>query len=232
MPKTDNKRNRSPAMQARANLLATMGARGNAASNIWLAHSFRGHGTRVLTSDASFMHFVLLEFDPDVLRFEAQPDEIGVPVVDQLHQVTFDALVDFIDGHRECRDLRAAFDEIDGAALLQREIKTGAARRLGASWVRISIEDLQKRRHAFWNGIRMLRCMTAAQGYAQEQFRDSLVRRLTYSGELTLGELLTAFDPSDRPLAESALYHLLSERYVAIDLEHGPVMLSTLVRWL
>lgn len=232
MPKTDKQRNRSPAMQARAKLLATMAARGDAASNIWLAHSFRGGGPRVLTSDAAFMHFILLEFAPDVQTVEVQPQEVQVPVGNQLHQVCFDALVDFVDGHRECRDLTAAIDELDGAALLQREVRLCAARRLGASWVRIPIEELQKQKHAFWNGVRMLRTMTAAQGYSQTQFRNTIVRRLDHCGELTVGELLTAFDPPDWPLAESALYHLLSDRYVAIAIERGPVTLSTTVRWL
>jgi len=232
MPKTDKQRQRSPAMQARAKLLAAIGARGDASSNIWLARSFRASGRLVLTSDAAFMHFVLLEFAPDVESFDLHPKEEKVRVHDQPQTVCFDALVDFVDGHRECRDLVADDEERDGAALLQREIRVSAARRVGASWVRIPIEKLKTQEHAFWNGVRMLRAMTAAHGYAQTQFRNAMVSRLSHCGELTLDELLRAFDPHDSPLAESALYHLLSERYIAIDLTRGPLTLSTPVRWL
>lgn len=219
-------------MQARAKLLAAMGARGDAYSNLWLAQSFRGAGRLAITSDAAFMHFVLLEFAPQVRTFDLHPTEEQVLVGDQLQPVSFDAVVDFMDGHRECRDLVATNDELDGAALFQRELRLNAARRLGATHVHVRIEDLQKQTHAFWNGVRMLRTMTAAQGYAQTQFRNAIVSRLEHSGELPLGELIGPFARPDQPLAEAAVYHLLSERYVAIDLGHGPITLETSVRWI
>lgn len=233
-PQPTNGKHKTPAMQRRAALLESFRARGHGYSNLWLAQSIRvPNRSWILTSDAEFFHFHSLEFAPDVRTFELTPPEVIVHIGEEDRKTRFDAIVDFVDGRRECREVKVAEDDDpdDLRAVLQREAQVRASERLGGVYVRVSGNELAKHRDRFWNSVRMLRCIHAAEGYAIQTYRNDCGTRLTQaSNGLTIAQLLEPFPDREAPLALAAVFRLLSERLVAMDIESEPIYFTTVVR--
>lgn len=152
MVKKAPKHGPSPAAKLRAALFAKCGQELENAPNIWLVYSARNDRQWVLRSDAEFLHFLYLEFADNVDSFDLAPPAIVLEVNGENRSTSFDAIVNFVDGRKECRELKRSHDqpETDEEALrfaMQRESQIVAAKKMQAEYQRISLADLEPHRH-------------------------------------------------------------------------------------
>lgn len=232
---TKARKNKTPAMQRRSALMEAMAARGHAYSNLWLAQSVRADRDWILTSDAEFFHFLNLEFDPNVRTFDLSPPEIIVRVGRDDTKTRFDALVELVYGGRECREVKISEreDSEDRRSLLQQEAQLRASEHIGAKYVRVYGEVLASQRHRWTNSARMLRFIHAAEGYATAQYRNACGSRLSSEPKgVLLRDLVGMFPIQESPLVQAAIYRLLSERLIHIEIDAAPVCGSSIVRLL
>ena len=223
----------SPAVTIRAAIMAAFGARGHGLSNLWLLDSYRAGRKWALRSDSAFIHAVLTEIDPRVRTIDLAPEPVIVRVLENDHQTTFDAIIEFVDGHRECREIKTDPDEdIDTRSQIQKEAQAVAVRRMDAQFVRMYGTQMIRNPHRFWNGVRILRLVNAAKTYPLDEYRESIATRLQYSrSELTLLELCAPFAPATHPLASAAAMQLFLERHIALDLDLRPFNEYSPLRW-
>lgn len=223
----------SPAVTIRAAIMSAFGARGLGLSNLWLLESYRARHKWALRSDSEFIHAVLAEIDPRILTIDLAPEPVVVRVLENDHQTTFDAIIEFVDGHRECREIKTDPDEdLDTRSQIQREAQAVAARKMDAQYMRMYGTQMIQNPQRFWNGVRILRFVNAAKTYPLEQYRESIATRLQHSRcELTLLELCAPFEPAFRPLAAAAAMQLFLDRHIALDLDLRPFNEHSPLRW-
>lgn len=208
-------------------------ARGNGVSNLWLVKSYRMQKQWVLSSDAEYLHFLWVEFDPNVIRFDLAPEEIIVNIGQEYVKTQFDGVVTLKGGRLECREIKADVDgkEQDVRTLLQREAQTRASTLLGGTYVRLFGTVLVKKAHAIANSMRMLRTIHAAENFALEEHRQSIYLRVNRAtAGLSIGEILERWSSEESPLALAALFQLLSRQQVLIKIDDAPICLATKVR--
>lgn len=213
--------------------MTAFGARGNGLSNLWLLDSYRAGRRWALQSDSEFIHAVLVEIDPRICTINLAPEPVSVRVLENDHQTTFDAIIEFVDGHRECREIKTDPDEdLDTRSQIQKEAQAAAARRMDAQYVRMYGTQMIRNPQRFWNGVRILRFVNAAKTYPLEEYRESIATRLQHSRrELTLFELCAPFDPTTRSFATAAAMQLFLERYITLDLDLRPFNEHSTLRW-
>ena len=223
----------SPAVKIRAAIMAAFGARGHGLSNLWLLESYRAGRKWALRSDSEFIHAVLAEIDPSVRSIDLAPEPVIVRVLEDNHQTTFDAIIEFVDGRRECREIKTDPDEVpDTRTQIQKEAQAIAVRRLDAHYVRMYGTQMLQRPQRFWNGVRILRCVNAAKSYPLEEYRETIATRLLHSRrELTLLELCAPFEVAVHPLVHAAAMQLFLEHHVALDLDQRPFNDHSPIRW-
>lgn len=214
----------SPAVKIRAAIMAAFGARGHGLSNLWLLESYRAGRKWALRSDSEFIHAVLAEIDPRIRTIDLAPEPVIVRVLEDDHQTTFDAIIEFVDGRRECREVKTDPDEEpDTRTQIQKEAQAVAVRRLDANYVRMCGTKMIKNPQRFWNGVRILRFVNAARTYPLEEYRESIASRLQHSRRaLTLLELRAPFEAPAHPLVYGAAMQLFLERHVTLELDQGP----------
>lgn len=143
----------SPAVKIRAAIMAAFGARGHGLSNLWLLESYRAGRKWALRSDSEFIHAVLAEIDPRIRTIDLAPEPVIVRVLENDHQTTFDATIEFVDGRRECREIKTDPDEEpDTRTQIQKEAQAVAVRRLDAHYVRMYGTQMIQNPQRFWNG--------------------------------------------------------------------------------
>ncbi len=223
----------SPAVAIRAAIMAAFGARGDGLSNLWLLESYRAGRKWALRSDSEFIHAVLAEIDPRIRTINLAPEPVIVRVLENDHQTTFDAIIEFVDGRRECREIKTDPDEEpDTRSQIQKEAQAVAVRRMDAEYVRMYGTQMIQNPQRFWNGVRILRFVNAAKTYPLEEYRESIATRLQHSRrELTLLELCAPFEPATRPLASAAAMQLFLERHITLDLDVRPFNEHSPLRW-
>ena len=226
-------RKKTPAMERRTTIVEAMAARGHAYSNLWLAQSVRANRDWILPSDPEFVHFLCLEFDPEVRTLDLAPPEVVVRVGHDDRKTRFDAIVEFVDGRRECREVKftESVDPADVRSALQHEAQLRACERFNGTYVRVYGDVLAKQRYRWLNSARMLRCIHASEGYATQRHRSDCGTRLIHSPNgVRLQELVTLFPPDESALVMAAVFRLLSERLLSIDIDTEWVTLASLVR--
>lgn len=214
----------SPAVKIRAALVAALGARGHGLSNLWLLDSYRAGRKWALRSDSEFIHAVLVEIDPRIRSIDLAPEPVIVRVLEDDCQTTFDAIIEFVDGRRECREIKTDLDQdTDTRSQLQKEAQTAAVRRLDACYVRMYGTQMIQNPQRFWNGVRILRFVNAAKSYPLDEYRDSVATRLQHArDELNLVELCSPFERATHPLVCAAAMQLFLERHISLELDQRP----------
>ncbi|WP_330970786.1 hypothetical protein, partial [Lysobacter sp. A3-1-A15] len=118
---------------------------------------------------------VLAEIDPHIRSINLAPEPVIVRVLEEDHETTFDAIVEFVDGRRQCREIKAEPDEVlDTRSHIQKEVQLASARRLDGSYVRMYGTQMIESPQRFWNGVRILRVVNAAKTYPLEEYRESI----------------------------------------------------------
>jgi hypothetical protein len=127
--------NQSSFRSHRQKLLAAAAARGREANNIWSAYSTKIGKDCVLISDPEYLNFVWMEGDPSIASFEIETDLYLVDA-DESEGATYpDAIISYLDGRREWREVKALEDskDSDERDLRQNVFRNGSPRSLSTT---------------------------------------------------------------------------------------------------
>jgi len=216
----------APVARAREALFKHVGQAPRSVHNLWLVYSHKTRRQWLLSSDAAYLHFLDLEFDPDVRDFDLAPAPIDVARDELSHRIQFDAIVRRLDGTVESRRLTASDEPADP---LQQELERVAAQRHNAHPVRLAVSLFATPTMRMQNSLRMLRFLQAALTYPLEPYRNSVLARLASQPSLSVEALTQASEPSAVPLVLAAVFELVQQRHLRLDLEAAPVTLASRV---
>jgi hypothetical protein len=199
--------------------------------NLWLVKSARMRQEWLLTGDAELVHFFLIEFDPEIKSFDLTPPPVIVKVGDDDIKTQFDACINFVDGRRECRELKFDRHSECERDKRQEEAQRIAASAMGAKYVREYGRELADTfPNRFWNGVRLLRFIRAAETHSLADIGNRIAISLSARPIQVLADLAEPFADHDKPLALAVIFQMLADRKVLIDLDARPVNQQTTVK--
>jgi hypothetical protein len=222
----------APSTRLRNGIFEACGQQPEHAGNLWLAYSTRNKQQWAINGDLRFLHFLYLEFAPDVVRFQIRPTVIA-QTAGAFSEITFDAVVQFVDGHAECRDVvtETASDDAGQVAATSECIPECISEPYGSRRVRIGLSDLEPFRQRIVNGLRMNRFLTAARYEPMEHHCNEVLMALKGQGGcLTLAALVQRSNPLHGAFAQAAVFRLYQQRHVEMDLDAGPIDRHAAVR--
>lgn len=231
MTKLSPKTKKAPMAALRQRLFVSRGQRPRHTPNLWLAYSARMKREWVLCSDLAYLHFLSIEFAPDVHDFDLSPVAVSVLSYGVTESVEFDAVVGFRDGHKECREFCAPdappLEEVDEHA---RRMQAAAAI-LGGDYVRLSIEVIEVHRQRIQNTLRMLRFISAARNESLVDARNEVLVYLRASPTgSSLEELAKRIVNTPTGILYAAVFRLLQQGQVEIDFDRDVVTGMSTVR--
>lgn len=221
---------KSPYIRMRKRIFALCGQEFENAPNIWLIYSSRMDRQWVLRSDLQYLHFLSIEFDTDVLKFDLAP-AIGAQDEESETAPAFDAIVSFRDGHKEYRRMRVPPVDADGHGLPEDQGPfERAAAAAGGTYRLIRPDMLESKRVRIQNTLRMLRFIAAARRNSLVSVRNRIMTCLQRAPALTLQGIIDQLH--DAPAAEvlAAAFQLVERGRIELDIDHQYVTLGTLVR--
>ncbi len=224
----------APSTKLRQAVFAACGQRAEHASNLWLVYCARHERHWVLTSDVEYLHFLSLEFDPEVAEVNFKPDPDIVRLRDEDRKTIFDAIVRFRDGHTECRELKREATpppepEEELRAALQQEAQQIAAKRHGGSYLRLTLADLDVHQIRIQNTLRMLRFLGAAQGEPLAAIRQALILAVRQAGPTRLDVLAASLHDHDQAYAYAAVFQLVQRRQLSLPIDTEVITGKSLV---
>lgn len=222
---------KSPYIRMRRRLFALCGQEFEPAPNIWLVYSWRTDRQWVLRSDLQYLHFLAIEFNADVLKFDLAPAPAGEDTEAKEAAPTFDAVVTFRDGHKEYRRMRVPSIDSDGRDVPDDPARfERAAAAVGGTYRLIRPDTLEPKRVRIQNSLRMLRFISAARQTSLVSARNSVMAYLKGAPAATLQSLVDQLH--DAPPAEvlAAAFQLVGRGRVQLDMDRDYVALGTLVR--
>ena len=215
-----SKRNGQSLAQSRRDaLMETVGRRGRKTANIWLLKEPLTGKDVVVVGDLRMEHFFATEGDPEVANVVYDPQP--VEVADQ--SVQFDAVVDFQDGHRECRNVRRT---AAGDVSEETSSTTLAAQRLGARHVVVTTRELDAHRQRVQNWQRALAALNRCRHRPLELLEFEILTHMGPGGATTIGDLCQAL-VQDPALLVAATVRLVRKRALSSDMDHKPWSRST-----
>jgi hypothetical protein len=205
---------KSLAQTQRDALVEAFERRGRKTANIWLLTSPSTGKDVVLVGDLRMEHFFAAEGDPAVERVEYEP----APIAAGAATVTFDAVVDFLDGHRECRHVRRASLPEDAPEHATARV---AAQRLGGRYVVVTTRDLDAQRQRIQNWQRALPALNRCAHRPIELVEFEVLARVPGGKPSTIGELCSALE-QDPALLVAATVRLVRKRALKSDMDTKP----------
>lgn len=225
----------APSTKLRRAVFEACRQRSDHASNLWLVYSARHDRRWVVTSDVEYLHFLTLEFAPDILEFDLAPAPDIVRLRDEDRKTTFDAIVRFCDGRTECRELKRLAEapsepEEELRIAMQEEAQLEAAKRHGGVYRRLCLRDLEPFQIRIQNSLRMLRFLTATRGEPLNKMCHTLqaVARSNREGT-TLRMLIASVPEADAAIAYAATFKLVLARKLTLPIDSEIVTGGTLV---
>lgn len=203
---------KSLAQSQRDALMETVGRRGRKTANVWLLKEPLTGKDVVVVGDLRMEHFFAIEGDPEVAKAVYNPKP--VEVTDQ--SVQFDAVIDFRDGHRECRQVRRAVvveDVPESVAM--------AAERLGGRHVVVTPRDLDVHRQRVQNWQRALAAVSRCGHRSLELLEFEILALVGPGQSTTIGDLCEALT-QDPALLVAATVRLVRKHALSSDLDHKP----------
>lgn len=221
-----------PSAAAKNALLTACGQTGHAGSNMWLVFSGRNGARKVLSSDTEYLHFLAVEFDPEVRAFEVRPEAVRVEVDGAEVSVQFEAIVHFRDGRIECRQVRrnAPPPLPPGAETVESRAIAKAAAQRGAAFRLVSAGDLEPLGYRIQNSLRMLRFMASASTYTLGPLTNQVALVMRRENEMTLRQLMQELSQADQALVLAAAFGLLQRGTLAMDLDRDFVTFDSTIR--
>lgn len=205
---------KSLAQTQRDALIDAVDRRGRKTANIWLLREPSTGKDVVLVGDLRMEHFFATEGDPTVDRaeYESAPVEAGEATV------KFDAVVDFRDGHRECRQVQRVALPEDAPELAPTR---AAAQRLGGRYVVVTTRELDAQRQRIQNWQRALPALNRCAHRPLELVEFEVLARISAGKPSTIGELCAALE-RDPALLVAATVRLMRKRALASDMDCKP----------
>lgn len=227
-------RGSAPCSKLRKAVFEACGQRAEHASNLWLVHSARSSRSWVLTGDAEYLHFLCVEFDPEIESFDLRPQPQIVRIREEDRKTSFDAIVRFRNGHIECREIKRESEpppapEDQLRAALQAEAQEIAAGRHGGKYVRLVMADFGPFHFRIQNSLRMLRFLLAAKDENLGHIRNAIALTLRSAGEpLSLNALVDSVGGS-ASLVYAAAFQMLQRRELSLPIDTGAITGNSIV---
>jgi len=214
----------APSSKLRKAVFEACGQRAEHASNLWLVHSARCGRNWVLTGDTEFLHFLCVEFDPEVESFDLKPQPDIVRLREEDRKTIFDAIVRFRDGHIECRELKREREpppepEEQLRAALQAETQEIAAKRHGGRYVRLVMADMDPFHLRIQNSLRMLRFLLAAKDEPLGEVCNAIALTIRRSGAPIRLEALATAVGGSAALVYAAVFQMLQRRQLSLPID-------------
>lgn len=162
-------------------------------SNIWLFDSPKNNRRFVIEGDVAFMHFVLMEGNQEIARYDPDPAPVNTVIDGEARQTKLDAVVYFSGGETEWWEFKRSNDEgpnRSGRARAQLSAQAQCASFAGVKYRVLTDGDLRDKQILFDNWL--LLCAAITRAKRQPVFREArlLEGRLDTHRAVTLGALL------------------------------------------
>ena len=214
----------APCSKLRKAVFEACGQRAEHASNLWLVHSARNGRNWVLTGDTEYLHFLCVEFDPEVESFDLKPQPDIIRLREEDRKTSFDAIVRFRDGHIDCRELKRESGpppepEEQLRAALQAEAQEIAAKRHGGRYVRLVMEDFEPFHLRIQNSMRMLRFLLAAKDEPLGEVRNAVALTMRSAGGPIRLDALAASVGGSAAFVYAAVFQMLQRRQISLPID-------------
>lgn len=207
--------------------------RRNHKSNIWFFDSPKNNRRFVITGDVAFMHFVLLEGDTTVERYDPSPEPVYASIDGEVRKTELDAHIYFKDGSVQWCEFKRHGDagpSRKGRSRPQLSAQAQAAAAAGVPYCVRSDLDLQGKEILFDNWLTLCASLTRCRNQPLYKENDIFAQRLRLHREIRFGTLLEVpgIDPAYM-LAVTA--SSLQRGIVETDLERSLFGLDSLLAW-
>lgn len=212
--------NLSPARAQRRRAAGTKGPAPR--TSIWVVHGICGDTRIALLGDLLHEHFYYTEGDPLVLDAEYKTESVKTTLDSEKERpVQFDATVQYLDGHRECRRVRSTRLDPDNAADARMLIRCqAAARKFGATFVQVTPDDLDRHAQRIRNWVRVVGAYQRCRHRPLDLLGKSLLARISSAdGGASIGDALGWFSDEAPAMVAAALAALLRKRQLRSDLD-------------
>ncbi|TWI69132.1 hypothetical protein IP91_00198 [Pseudoduganella lurida] len=168
--------------------------RASKVANLWIFESPKNDRRLTIVGDVPFMHLILLEGTPEVLRYQFVGDPFSVMGAEREASLPGYVRVENSDGpdtwlrikRSGARPGRASSPDSAG------EILCAAASAAGASYAEYTEDDLRGRETEFENWLILCACTNRAKGHPDYTERAAFVEALEASRTASVRSLLTA----------------------------------------
>jgi hypothetical protein len=202
-------------------------------SNIWLFDSPKNDRRFVIEGDVAFMHFVLMEGNREIARYDPDPAPVNTVIDGEPRQTKLDAIVYFSEGDTEWWEFKRANDagpNRSGRARAQLSAQAQCASLAGVKYRVLTDIDLRDKQILFDNWLLLCAAMTRAK--RQPVFREArlLEQRLDTHRAVTVGALLE--DPAaDAGLMLAVIAKALQQGRIRTDLDQTLIAKNSVLEW-
>ncbi|MGB9989867.1 hypothetical protein [Pseudoduganella rhizocola] len=206
---------------------AALKARRTPQSNVWFFDSPKNNTRLSIETDLAFMHLVLLEGDPSVVRYwPVQRGEYNLPAA-----AGTSTRIDRRDGSQEWwhfkRVTRTERRAATAKASERNEVRD-AAQSAGAVYLIKTDTDLRDEVFRFDNWLTLCAAMTRCRGHFLGHEMDRIAQRLDLQDAVTLKALLTLED-ADPALMLAAVARALQAGAIATELKLRRISYDSLI---
>ncbi len=209
----------SPRMRQRQSLHQRYRARGKSNSNLWLVYSVKTERDWILSSDRELIHWLcLLEFDAEVRSFDLTPEPVPSFDAQEPRSTELDAIVEYRNGRREWREIKAKVDENSEAFRSQFQAQAAAAQQLGGSYRIVTDAELQPLADLAIRWLSALSFATALRGRTYRPAMTALHQALRNGESGHVRDLLTALAQHDEAVIAGLVVRAAVAGQVELDL--------------
>ncbi len=217
----------------RGKLAAAYSARGHHMSDLWYVYSPKTDRDWVLRSDLEWSHFLLAESDPTIKDIDYAPNPEIALVGDDYVGTTLDAVVTYIDGLIEWREIKPsdAVKNGDTRTRSQWEAQSETASRAGVRYVRFTEIEIFACPQLIENWTRVNAWLSAVRGRSLFAQQVEIVAILNVRGTVSIGEIQDLASPVDERACyvAAALKGVQNGQFVS-DLREKPLSRRTVIK--
>ncbi|MDX2218212.1 MAG: hypothetical protein SF172_04250 [Burkholderiales bacterium] len=190
-------------------------------SNVHIFQSPKNECRLVIKGDIAFMVAILLEGDPNVVRYLVDPPAVQTVIEGESRGTQVDFAIWFEDGHEEwweCKRARDARPGRTGRAQAQLSAQAQAAQMAGIVYRVVTDEEVQTKIYLFDNWLTLCGAITRARGHPCYVEQEALRVAFGQHGRVTLATLLER-DGIDQGAMLGLIGKLLQQGTVTCDLD-------------
>lgn len=212
-----NARARQP-LKGAAAVRKALRERGKGTGNISFVYGEKVRKQLVPTSDLELANFLDLESDPQVLRYDLDPDRIYAQVDRRLCSTKPDAVVYYRDFTREVREVKYVGEVgTDARAVAQQQVLEARRRDAGIKWRHFTEADAMAKRICLLNWLDVSAVLQEARNQPTEELENRVTATVFSEPKCTLAKLHDAINLEWR-LVFVALFRAHQKARVEVDL--------------